>query len=445
MDVTMPVFDSHVHIFPDAIALPAVTAMGRAAGIEPDYDGTRASLVKRLGDAGCDGAMNCPVATAPKQVRSINDWCAAINEWPVLSLGSVHPDFPNPVAELERIHSLGLYGIKLHPEYQSFTPDDPRLDAIWESCVGLGLPVVIHAGEDIGFEPPYHSDPARLAKLVERVPGLTLIAAHLGGYRNWDEVETCLAGTPVYLDLSFALGELPDDQVMRIIRRHGSHRILYGTDAPWQNPCDYLRRFAALPLGPRDRRWIQWDNAAELFGLAPPESAAPPEEEKEPFPWQERDRVLALPDDALLAECRADTFRGSGRGGQKRNRTESAVRVTHLGSGIAASNDESRSQHTNRQLALRLLRWELALAGRNPEPPPTADGQLPGWRTPAYAAWLATALDHVAACDCHVGQAARKLGLSTGKLVHELARHSRVWDAVNQARAERGLPPLARR
>jgi predicted TIM-barrel fold metal-dependent hydrolase len=443
----MPVFDSHVHIFPDAVALPAVTAMGKAAGIEPDYDGTRDGLVRRLQDAGCDGAMNCPVATAPKQVRSINDWCASINEWPVLSLGSVHPDFPNPAAELERIHSLGLFGIKLHPEYQSFTLDDPRLDPIWDTCAGLGLPVVIHAGEDIGFEPPYHSDPAALAKLVERVPGLTVIAAHLGGYRNWDQVEDCLTGCPIYLDLSFALGELPDEQVLRIIAKHGAHRILYGTDAPWQNPCDYLRRFSALPLRDRDRRWILWDNAAELFGLDMP--AEPPTEPTDDGPrlaWPERDRLLALADDELLAECRVDTFRGTGRGGQKRNRTESAVRVTHEPSATSASSDESRSQHTNRQLAVRLLRWELALASRNPNPEATnQSASLPGWRSPEYAAWLATALDHLAACGYQVGQAARELGMSTGKLVHEFGRHSRVWDAVNHARGDQGMPPLARR
>jgi hypothetical protein len=86
------------------------------------------------------------------------------------------------------------------------------------------------------------------------------------------------------------------------------------------------------------------------------------------------------------------------------------------------------------------------LASRNPAPVGGSETkQLPGWRTPAYAVWLAGALDHIAACEYQVGQAARDLGLSTGKLVHELSRHSRVWDAVNHARAERDLPPLSRR
>lgn len=443
----MPVFDCHTHIFPDAIAHAAVAAMGRAAGMVPDYDGTREGLVGRLRDAGCDAALNCPVATKPEQVRGINDWAAAANAWPVLCLGAMHPDFLQPGAEIERIHALGLLGVKLHPEYQRFALDDPRLDPVWETCAGLGLPVLVHAGEDVGLPAPYRTRPAAFAELVARVPGLTVIAAHLGGWRQWDEVETCLAGTPVYLDTSYVLDELPDEQFLRIVRNHGIHRVLYGTDAPWQNPCTYLERFLALPLTDRERRWILWENAAELFGLRLPGEDMPPTPADAPpvLDWRERDRLLLLDDAALFAACRADAFRGTGRGGQKRNRTSSAIRVTHPASGVAASSDETRSQHKNREIALRLLRWELALAVRNPAPVAEPTASLPGWRTPAYALWLARALDHLAAHGYQVGPPARTLEIATGRLVHELARHSRIWDTVNQARGERGLPPLAKR
>lgn len=440
----MPIFDCHTHVFPDAIAQAAVNAIGKAAGLVPDYDGTRAGLIGRLRDAGYDAALNCPVATRPEQVRSINDWAAAANEWPMLCMGSIHPDFPQPAAELERLHSLGLLGVKLHPEYQKFTLDDPRLDPVWDTCAGLGLPILVHAGEDVGLPAPYRTTPRAFAELVARVPGLTVIAAHLGGYRQWDEVESCLAGTPVYLDTAYSLGDLPDEQFVRIIRTHGVHRVLYGTDAPWQNPCTYLKRFTALPFTDRERRWMLWDNAAELFGLQLPETAQPEPPPAEELDWHDRDQAIVQDDDGLLALCRVDAFRGTGRGGQKRNRTSSAIRVTHRATGIAASSDETRSQHTNRTLALRLLRWELALGVRCPTPPAVAT-QIPGWRTPEYALWLAHALDHLALNDYQVGPVARILDISTGTLVHELARHSRIWDAVNQARTDRGLPPLAKR
>jgi protein subunit release factor B len=66
-----------------------------------------------------------------------------------------------------------------------------------------------------------------------------------------------------------------------------------------------------------------------------------------------------LPDDELLAQCRVDTFRSGGAGGQHQNKTESGVRLTHLPSGLVVTARESRSQHQNRKVALNRLRLAL--------------------------------------------------------------------------------------
>ena len=61
-------------------------------------------------------------------------------------------------------------------------------------------------------------------------------------------------------------------------------------------------------------------------------------------------------DDSLLAQCRVDTFRAGGPGGQHQNTTESGVRLTHLPTGIVVTAREERSQHRNRVVALERLK-----------------------------------------------------------------------------------------
>src|ERR1700683_5392256 len=77
----------------------------------------------------------------------------------------------------------------------------------------------------------------------------------------------------------------------------------------------------------------------------------------------------ALTDAQLLSQCEVDTYRASGPGGQKRNKTSSAVRVRHPPSGLIVIAEESRSQHENRARGLRRLRAALYLKVREPLPP----------------------------------------------------------------------------
>ena len=72
--------------------------------------------------------------------------------------------------------------------------------------------------------------------------------------------------------------------------------------------------------------------------------------------------------DTLLGECRVETFRSGGPGGQHQNKTESGVRLAHLPSGITVLSRESRSQHQNRQIALARLRRALVAAMREEKP-----------------------------------------------------------------------------
>src|SRR2546429_9067206 len=73
-----------------------------------------------------------------------------------------------------------------------------------------------------------------------------------------------------------------------------------------------------------------------------------------------------LTDAQLLTQCAVDTYRASGPGGQKRNKTSSAIRIRHLPSALIVIAEESRSQHENRVKALKRLRQAFYLKLREP-------------------------------------------------------------------------------
>ena len=69
--------------------------------------------------------------------------------------------------------------------------------------------------------------------------------------------------------------------------------------------------------------------------------------------------LIPVSDEDLLDECNVETMRASGKGGQHVNTTDSAVRLTHILTGISAKAQSSRSQHENKRIALDILRSRL--------------------------------------------------------------------------------------
>ncbi len=162
-------------------------------------------------------------------------------------------------------------------------------------------------------------------------------------------------------------------------------------------------------------------------------------------------RSLQLGDEALMAECEVHTYRASGPGGQKRNKTESAVRLHHLPTGLRVIAEESRSQHENRARALRRLRRVLALRVREPAPQGIApaiaaclrNGRIDvGLRDARYLPAVAAALDLLLAVEGSVSAAAARVGVSTGNLSAFLTADDDVLVEAIRIRAGFGLKPL---
>ena len=166
------------------------------------------------------------IATHPRQMKNVNDFAASIQCEHIYPFGSVHPDAPDALEELERIAAMGMRGIKLHPDYQDFFVDDPKMFPIYKKASQLGFVILFHAGEDFGYRAPFHCTPERLATALRHID-CPVIAAHWGGACMGEEVLRHLCGLPLYFDLSFGYGTKPRAQALDIIEKHGTHPVSY--------------------------------------------------------------------------------------------------------------------------------------------------------------------------------------------------------------------------
>lgn len=261
------VVDFHTHAFPNHIAARALSALSDVAGLLPFTDGTLYSLRAVEQAAGIHHCAVLNIATSCSQQHPVNDFAASMNGGFFTMFGSVHPDAPDVLDELDRIAALGLKGIKLHPQFQGFYVDEPRMIPIYEKAGNLGLITVFHAGEDIGLPDPWRCTPQRLRSVIPTFGGAPLVAAHLGGFLLWDDVERFLVGQNVYLDTSYCYGKVPMTQAARIARNHGTERILFGSDLPWSSPADEMRFVRHLGVSDEEEALILGGNAARLLGL----------------------------------------------------------------------------------------------------------------------------------------------------------------------------------
>ena len=268
-----PVIDAHVHLYPDALAPKVVPVLSKRFGNAPAFDGTIAECTQIASDAGITLSVNLPVATTPDHVGHTNAFWAQyaaktkVDESAVISLAALHPKTPDAADEVCEIARMGFSGIKFHPEYQNFRFNDALMDDIWAAMEEAELVAYLHAGGERVFSAPFHSSPSEILTLHKRFPKLKIAAAHLGGFGMWDEVEETLIGENVFLDLSHTFFWMPNEQIFRMIRMHGANRILFGSDAPWQDPATVISEFLKLPLSEKERHAICYETAHELFEI----------------------------------------------------------------------------------------------------------------------------------------------------------------------------------
>lgn len=262
--------DFHVHTFVDAVAKKAIPQLIRnAGGVRPVYSGAVSDLKPALRRFGMEKAVVLNIATNPHQQKKVNDFAISlVGDDMLVPFGSVHPDSPDALEELDRLKAAGIKGVKLHPDYQHFFVDEKRMFPIYEHIAALGLITVFHAGVDIGFPRPVHCEPQRLLSVLDCFGDAPVVAAHFGGWLLWDDVLRELCGTKLYFDSAFSSGRMPPDYAREIISAHGADRVLLGSDMPWSSSADEANFIRSLGLSQADEAKILSNNAKKLLRIS---------------------------------------------------------------------------------------------------------------------------------------------------------------------------------
>ena len=317
------IIDIHTHVFPDRIAERTIRALSDVSHSKPATDGTSQGLSQSMARSGVDLSINLPVLTTPQQADKVNDSLLAgrdkMLDMGILTFGGMHPGYSAYREKLRMLAREGVKGIKLHPAYQRTDLDDPVMMRIIDAANESGLIVLIHAGLDIGIPGHDYSDISMILRVLEEVRPSKLVLAHMGGWKNWKAVGKYIAGAPVWLDTAFAMGRIdrkeagcsadsPDaevrepeqlpqenaarsqwtpappaaagtdpednafynmtaDSFLNLCRKHGTDRILFGTDCPWADQKAYVDAFRELPFTEEEQNAILGKNALKLLEM----------------------------------------------------------------------------------------------------------------------------------------------------------------------------------
>ena len=262
----METIDFHAHCFPDDLAQRAIErVVSTSPGAKCWTDGTLAGLRASMRESRVTKSVVLPVATRASQVTTINRKAPLLRAQDIIPFGALHPATHDFDKEISFLKADRIPGIKLHPEFQNFNMDDPAMFPMYEALAAAGMIVVFHTGIDPGPFTNDHSLPCMLKKVHRSFPRLRIVGAHMGGHQVWDEVEEHLAGLPIYFETSTAPSNFPPERFVRLCRRHGIERILFGTDTPWYDQKYDREWIDACGLTDTEKEMVLHRNAEQLL------------------------------------------------------------------------------------------------------------------------------------------------------------------------------------
>lgn len=258
-----PVFDIHVHLHQGETSLQQYEAQLRADGEQVSGFG-----------AMWFGGPNQALQGSPAAIRAANDALIALatRHKGMTAVATVHPyDGDAAIAELERVASLGVRVLKIHPHTQRFAVADPRVVGLAKRAGELGVIVLLDNANILA------GDSEALFNLALSCPKTKFIFAHIGGlnFRFWNILKAArtaegLFGENIYFDISATVALVADspieEEFVWTIRNVGVDHVLLGSDYPQYSLAANNRALDQLSLTAAEKEKIRSANARRLLG-----------------------------------------------------------------------------------------------------------------------------------------------------------------------------------
>ena len=241
------------------------------------------TFIAKLDASGIDRAVLLPIdCTSAHGCRILSNEAVAglVAEYPrLIGFASVDPNLEDAASSLESaVHGLGLRGLKLDPALQQFDIDDQKTAfPVYEACVRLGIPVLMHCG--LSWAPKGRSSraqPLALESVVHEFPDLRVVIAHCGFPWVADALLLALKHSNIYLDTSVIYSGTPTDSLRRVLAheiglevvdRSLHHQLVFGSNYPRVDHKRVVAAVRSLELSEWLENRIFHANAAELLGL----------------------------------------------------------------------------------------------------------------------------------------------------------------------------------
>lgn len=259
--------DFHTHAFHPKIAGKAVEHLNSHYGVTCQCTGIMDDLIRRVKKAGLDKMVVLCAATSAAQVIPANNFALSLKAAhpDAIPFGTIHPDFDDWENQLARLKARGIKGLKLHPDFQGFRLDEKRLLPIIEAAQD-DFVMLFHIGDKL--EPKDNpSCPYKLAALLDNFPKARFVAAHFGGYHQWQHALEVLIGRNIYIDTSSTLDFIDDMTLSAIMKKHPHEKILFGSDYPLYSPDREVAKLKKRLKLSLPKLEMILSNGADLLGL----------------------------------------------------------------------------------------------------------------------------------------------------------------------------------